>query len=126
MRKKFNNAVFTLLLAGVMICSFGTLAQAATGRYNAFILDYNCTLKSSYGQAKTGGAVYPYYNYATVVVYKNGTSKGLATSYGKNAATANAKKTGSGLTRAKSYHAVTYQDKTHIEPWVEQLTLEVP
>ncbi|MDE6626811.1 MAG: hypothetical protein K2K56_10660 [Lachnospiraceae bacterium] len=92
-------------MALVMILLSPVLAFAES--YSGFELTCTCSITSTKGKASTSGATKPYYNYVSVIVYKNGDSKAsnLKRVEGSEASTTASYSLG-GLTKAMSNHYV--------------------
>ncbi len=110
MKKKIGMMIFAAAI--VLAFSAPVLAKAVTYLYDVYYITYDCSVSSTKGTSYTSGETDPYYNYTCLVVYNNSESKGSDFVWKTNNETAKAKVSGkSGLTRAKSLHAVT--DKNH-------------
>ena len=120
--KKVFNKLFAFALAVTLIISASICSYAESGQYGSFYLTYTCSVSATKGTATTSGATNPYYNCAIITVYKNGTSKGNACGY-KKQAKATATKSGVGLTKAYSCHSVTDANKKQLLSFNQQKTL---
>lgn len=92
-------------MALVMILVSPVLAFAES--YHGFSLTCTCSVSSTAGKASTSGATSPYYNYVSVIAYKDGDSKASNVNRVKGSkASATASYTFGGLTKAMSNHYV--------------------
>lgn len=92
-------------MALVMILVSPVLAFAES--YSGFDLTCTCSITSTKGKASTSGSAKPYYNYVSVIVYKDGDRKASNLNRVQNStASTSASYTFGGLTKAMSNHYV--------------------
>lgn len=100
---KMKKIFFSMAL--VMIFVSPVLAVAES--YAGFNLTCACSVSSTKGTASTSGSVTPYYNVASIIIYKNSDVKGSDIARVKSAkATASKTYLTGGLTKAISNHYV--------------------
>ncbi len=123
---QFRKTVFLLVLVGLLCSPLIVSATSGSATYASINLDYTCTVSSTKGTATTNGAVKPYSNYASVIVYdKDGNSKGGDVDYGlPRAQQSSAKATATvggklGLKKALGNHAVANSSKNLIGSYDE-------
>lgn len=126
--------VLTIMLG----CIWGTISVFAktienTKKYNGIDLHCISECERTKGVAKTYGATKPYGNYAAVVIYgQNNVSQGTiyntkytSSSSAEAANMAIAKRSGSNLKKAVTYHAVVNGDGSFTDSFLEQLVYTV-
>lgn len=105
MKKKLG--MFCFIFAMGFAFATPVLAAAATYLYDVYYITYDCSVSSTKGTAYTTGNTKPYYNFASIVVYKDGDAKGSDFTWVGNSGKASVKVSGKlGLNSARSLHAV--------------------
>lgn len=100
---KVKKICFTLTIALILLSPILVFAES----YQGFSLTCECAVSSRKGTASTEGSASPYYNYVSIIVYKDGKSKASDVSRAKTSkAIASASYSLGGLDKALSNHFV--------------------
>lgn len=130
-RTRRRGMVGISIIIGTLLFSATVFAGEVTnyGVYSGHTLTCTSKCYAGYGTAKTLGAVKPYNNYASVVIYRqDGTSQGTTYATGGQAVgssqtsqAAVATKYGTNLSKAVTYHAIVDSSGSFTDGFLNQL-----